>query len=160
MKSVNITAPDDVYSIETMRLPKVFLAGGITNCPDWQKEMIKLLSDQNIVTYNPRRENFPMDDPDASNEQITWEHKKLADADVILFWFAKGSINPIVLYELGRWGNSTTTPIVIGVDPDYIRKQDVKIQTILSRHEVEIQYSLQDLAIATKKEIKRYETKT
>lgn len=56
----------------------VFLAGGITNCPNWQWNVIKLLKDAvndypNLVILNPRRDNFPIDDPNASEEQITWD---------------------------------------------------------------------------------------
>ena len=70
----------------------------------------------------------------------------MRDADIILFWFASGSINPIVLFELGRYGLSSNREIHIGIDPLYERKQDVEIQTKLSRPEIEIVYSLKDLA--------------
>ena len=40
----------------------LFLAGGITNCPDWQSELIKKLKnlklDYNLNVYNPRRKIF------------------------------------------------------------------------------------------------------
>ncbi len=123
----------------------VFLAGGITNCPDWQKDIVELLSDTNLVLYNPRRADFPIGDPNAAKEQITWEHKYLHKADMILFWFPKETLCPIVLYELGYWTNSST-PIFVGVHPEYQRRQDVEIQTGLSRSNVEGVYSLEDLA--------------
>ena len=40
----------------------------------------------------------------------------------------------------------TSKPIFIGVDPKYQRRQDVEIQTKLARPEIEIVYSLEDLA--------------
>ena len=49
----------------------LFLGGGITNCPDWQKELIELLKDTpDLVMFNPRRANFPIHDPNAAEEQI------------------------------------------------------------------------------------------
>lgn len=126
---------------------RIFLAGGITNCPDWQTELIKKLKDSNITTdldiYNPRRKNFPIHDKSASVEQISWEFEKLKTADMIVFWFSLGSLNPIVLYELGMWGNSRDTQIIIGIDEGYERKQDVIIQTTLARSEVPIVDSLE-----------------
>jgi hypothetical protein len=125
----------------------LFLAGGITNCPDWQKEIIKLFEEvPDLVMYNPRRKNFPIHDPTASKKQITWEYNYLESSDMILFWFAKGSLNPIVLYELGKHLNSSERPGFIGIDPEYERKSDVEIQTSLARSDIEIVYSLKDLS--------------
>jgi hypothetical protein len=149
-----IESPNELYSLENNKNIKLFLAGGITNCPDWQKEIISYLSEMdNLTIYNPRRENFPINNPKASEEQITWEYNHLRDADIILFWFSCGSLNPIVLYELGRWGNSTNKEIIIGIDPEYERQQDVIIQIKLSRPKVRIVYDLKDLALETIKYI-------
>ncbi len=142
-----VTAPD--YNIYEGK--SIFLAGGITNVPEWQTDLIDMLrkmdlGKEQVILYNPRRKNFPIHDPNASNEQITWEFRKLQASEMIIFWFARGSINPIVLYELGMWGNSRATPISIGLDPLYERKQDVIIQTGLARPALEVKTSLQDIA--------------
>ena len=134
-----ITAINEDYSINTNHSVKIFLAGGISNCPDWQSEAIEhftALSNYNFTLYNPRRENFPINDPNASEQQIVWEYNHLRDSDIILYWFARGSLNPIVLYELGMWGNSRDKTIFIGIDPEYERKHDVEIQTKLARPEI------------------------
>ncbi len=123
---------------------KVFLAGGITGCPDWQQEMAKQLDSTTLTILNPRRADFPIGDPDAAQEQIKWEYDALRAADVISFWFPKETICPIVLYELGAW-SMTKKPLCIGVHEDYQRKQDVQIQTKLVRPEIEIVYTLGDL---------------
>lgn len=142
-----VEAINEVYNIDKLTNLKVFLAGGITNCPDWQGELIEKIKYLNYITvYNPRRKNFPIDDPNASEEQITWEYEHLRDANIIIYWFSRGSLNPIVLYELGRWGNSSDTDIIIGVDPEYPRRDDVVIQTKLSRPDVEILDSLDAVA--------------
>ena len=123
----------------------VFLAGGITGCPDWQQEITFFFRNTNMVVLNPRRKHFPINDPDAASEQIHWEFHHLRKADAILFWFPKESVCPIALYELGAW-TMTNKPIHIGMHPDYERKQDIKIQTKLRRPRSKIAYSLQELA--------------
>ena len=122
----------------------VFLAGGITGCPDWQQEVTVFFQPTNIVILNPRRKHFPINTPDAASEQINWEFEHLRKADVILFWFPKESICPIALYELGAW-TRTEKHIFIGMHPGYERRQDIEIQTRLRRPGSRIVYSLQEL---------------
>jgi len=143
---IYIESPN-TYTPKTLGLskPKIFLAGGITNCPNWQEDMVKLLEDTDYILFNPRRENFPIHDPNAAFEQIKWEHNHLHYAYAILFWFPCETICPIVLYELGAW-SMKDKPIFVGVHPDYQRKQDVEIQTKLVRPEVKIVYTLEELA--------------
>ena len=40
----------------------IFLAGGISNCPDWQKEVAEEFEKDldRLTVYNPRRKNFEM----------------------------------------------------------------------------------------------------
>lgn len=141
-----IEAPNEVYSLENSNNIKLFLAGGITGCSNWQKYVIDELSDiSDLTIYNPRRKNFPINDFKATEQQITWEFEHLRDSNLIFFWFARGSLNPIVLYELGMWANSTETPVIIGIDPEYERKQDVIIQTKLARPNLLIFDSIQDM---------------
>ncbi|MEO1378678.1 MAG: hypothetical protein AAFW70_31365, partial [Cyanobacteria bacterium J06635_10] len=63
----------------------------------------------------------------------------------ILFWFPQESICPITLYELGSW-SMTDKPLFIGIHPNYPRRRDVEIQTGFVRPEINIVYSLEDLA--------------
>ena len=144
-----IEAPEEAY----FDVASIFLAGGITNCPDWQKEMVELLKDLNITIYNPRREHFPIDVAGEALRQIEWEFKFLDIADMILFWFSRGSLNPIVLFEYGKWLMNTQSqkrykPIFIGIDPEYSRRRDVEIQTMLENGILfgRICYSLESLA--------------
>jgi len=104
-----------------------------------------LLNEINLVLLNPRRANFPIDDPNAAEKQIAWEHRHLRLANAILFWFPYETLCPIVLYELGAWSNVGKV-IFVGVHPDYKRRQDVEVQTRLAKPWVKIVYSLQDLA--------------
>lgn len=108
----------------------IFLAGGITGCPDWQKEASDYILDKtSLNVYNPRRENFDINDPDASKEQIIWEFDHLKKADAILFWFPEThSTCPIALFELGRWLDCSTKTIFIGWSDKYSRAYDLHIQ--------------------------------
>ncbi len=123
----------------------IFLAGGITGCPDWQQEIVKMLKQTDLILLNPRRADFPIGNPDAAQKQIEWEYFHLRVADAVSFWFSPETLNPIVLYELGAWSVSST-PIFVGVHPEYKRRQDVEIQTGLERPEVKIVYRLFNLA--------------
>jgi hypothetical protein len=125
-----ITAPEKLINIDK---PTVFLAGGITDCPEWQDEIIKKLKPfDDAILFNPRRKNFPIEDPNAAKEQITWEFDALEQSDIFSMWFCKGkSDQPICMYELGRnvaLHIKNIDSIVIGVEKGYKREQDVRIQ--------------------------------
>jgi len=122
----------------------LFLAGGITGCPDWQQEMVEALRQTPLILFNPRRSQF-LPHEDAAKEQITWEHTYLRKAAAISFWFPKETLCPIVLYELGAW-SMTEKQLFIGVHPEYQRKQDVQIQTSLARPDIHLVASLEELA--------------
>jgi hypothetical protein len=135
---VYIEAPTTVKGLPWS---SVFLGGGITDCPDWQSKVVDGLRDLNIILYNPRRENFPIEDPNAAEAQIKWEFEHLRKSDALIFWFPKESLCPIVLYELGAW-SMTDKPLFVGTDPEYKRRQDVEIQTRLARPDVSVAYDL------------------
>lgn len=113
-------------------LPKVFLAGGIGQCSDWQAKAVAALALEDVALFNPRRVSF--DNPwtrSASEEQIRWEYDALQAADMIIFWFDGGpSAQPIALFELGVYGTrgSQDKPVIIGRDPGYLRADDIDIQ--------------------------------
>ena len=127
--------PDDILC---------FLAGGITQCSDWQSEVIKELKKydaEHLVVFNPRRENFPIHDPNASEEQIKWEFEQLQRMDIFSMYFCNSkSVQPICMYELGRnlvgmehrFPDDFTDRIVVSVEKGYSREQDVRIQTKLA----------------------------
>ena len=123
----------------------IFCAGGISNCPDWQSQIVELLKPSPWIILNPRRANFSIDNPDAAQQQIAWEYRHLRLASAILFWFPQETLCPITLYELGAW-SMTDKLLFVGVHPNYPRRQDVEIQTGLVRPEIEIVYSLEELA--------------
>jgi hypothetical protein len=105
----------------------IFLAGGISDVGNWQARAIECLRSAWPVIYNPRREGFPSGDDVAGARQIRWELEHLSLADAILFWFSFETLQPIALFELGRWA-SLTKPIVVGAHPDYPRRFDIVAQ--------------------------------
>ncbi len=121
-----------------------FIAGGISNCPDWQKEMvgrIRLLGlDDDFVVINPRREDFNIHDPKMTEQQIEWEREHLDTADLIVFWFPFHTLCPITLYELGVAAASGAS-LIVGCHPAYERIIDVKKQLSLIRPDVHVHES-------------------
>jgi Nucleoside 2-deoxyribosyltransferase like len=130
--------------IETNK-QSLFLAGGISNCPPWQNELLRSLDNLDIAVFNPRRKIFP-NDKDVNLHQITWEFTYLRRASVISFWFCRETLCPITLLELGSW-LMTNKPLIIGMNPEYQRRTDVEIQTKLARPEIQIVYSLKELLL-------------
>jgi hypothetical protein len=123
----------------------LFIAGGITNCPNWQKDLAELIKREPLAVLNPRRRVFIADRQGIEREQINWEYGALKKATGVSFWFPKETLCPITLYELGKQ-SASNKPIFVGVHPEYARRRDVEIQTRLIRPEVRIVYSLEDLA--------------
>ena len=90
------------------------------------------------MVFNPRREHFPIDDPNASKEQIEWEFHWLERMHIFSMYFSAGeSVQPICMYELGRnlvrmKEQGHTNRCIISVEKGYKRESDVVIQTKLA----------------------------
>lgn len=136
------TAPEKIENPDGLQT--VFLAGGIVKCKWWQDSVIERLEKyDHALILNPRRRNYPWDDPKAEREQITWEFVGLNKCDVFSMWFAGGeSPQPICMYELGRQlALRVLNPnkrVVVGMNPGYRRKRDVLIQTQLAYPGIQI----------------------
>ncbi len=128
MNAIIIEAPN--RPPEMVWNDSVFLAGGITNVRDWQKDACDLLSEHRINIFNPRRKDFDINNPLVNKEQITWEHKYLRFCDTILFWFSHETLQPITLFELGG-ALERKQNLIIGCDPNYPRINDIIIQCSL-----------------------------
>jgi Nucleoside 2-deoxyribosyltransferase like len=127
-----IVAPDRLPAPPAPRQPAIFLAGGISDVSDWQRDAIRLIRPSWPVIFNPRREYFPMGDEVEGARQIRWEFEHLSLADAILFWFSFEALQPIALFELGRWASSAK-PLAVGVHPGYVRRFDIVAQLDLIR---------------------------
>lgn len=122
--------------------PALFLAGGITGCPNWQADVCRRLTMISVLVMNPRRARWDMaGGEEAATEQIQWENSFLRLAGAILFWFPKETLCPIVLYELGAW-SMTQKRLFVGTHPEYARRLDVVTQTRLARPDVQVVHDL------------------
>jgi hypothetical protein len=150
--AIVIESPNEIYSVANHNARTLFLAGGITNVPDWQSTVVDALNQyENLTIYNPRRKDFFNA---KEEEQIVWEFTHLNKSDILLFWFAKETVCPITLYELGKWVNSTNKTAIIGIDPEYTRKKDIIIQTKLARPDIDyFCETIEDLIFETEKKL-------
>jgi len=135
---------------------KIFLAGGISNCPDWQSEMINQITQRttNVLLINPRDPNF---NPKATAQdvanQVEWEYHYINDvSDLLLFWFPKETVCPITLYELGK-ATQTHQNIIVGADPSYPRHSTLVAQLKLERPDIKIHNSLEEVVEAIVEQI-------
>lgn len=128
----------------------LFLAGGISQCEDWQSEVIKVLKDiestsmpalKNLVIFNPRRSTFDINNKNETVKQIHWEFERLEHVDLFTIFFANSpSPQPICFYELGRnivrmqqrFPEDFDTRVLIGVQNGFSRANDVFIQSDLA----------------------------
>lgn len=115
----------------------IFLAGGISNCADWQEGTgERLAADTSAIIFNPRRTDFDMNAyEEISRQQIKWEYAALRIAKVNLFWFPPETLCPITLLELGSaMERLPQGALMVGCHPDYQRKFDVEVQMALRNH--------------------------
>jgi len=106
MKAIEIQAPNEI--INKPYFKKVFLAGSIEmgKAEEWQKRIIKDLSNSTIIFLNPRRKDWDssweqdISDPQFK-EQVEWELDGLEKADIIVLYFDPQTKSPISLLELG-----------------------------------------------------------
>lgn len=145
-KSNIIVSPDLVN--EKSGNKKIFLAGGISNCPDWQdyvaNELKKKLKNVDII--NPRRKIWDDErkDSSVSLDQIVWEKNYIDSADYILFYFPKDTLCPITLFELGA-ALYTKRIVSIGIEPGYQREFDIRTQVGLVDESINITNSLDEM---------------
>jgi hypothetical protein len=121
----------------------LFLAGGISNCLNWQAEAITLLAKVEGTAFNPRRSvEFTAE---IASEQIEWEHNALRNSQALLFWFPAETLCPITLFELGVFSQRLDIPLFVGTHSDYQRRFDVIKQLELERPEVQVHDKLENV---------------
>lgn len=126
-----VRAPEPILPFEG---PSLFLAGGITDCEDWQEDISRtfsLYSQKALRVFNPRRLLYKGDKLTAI-QQITWEVAALDKSSFVLFWFSKNSVCPITLFELGKALGREEQTVIVGAHPEYSRRLDLLVQIGLS----------------------------
>ncbi|MFD8855017.1 nucleoside 2-deoxyribosyltransferase domain-containing protein [Streptomyces sp. NPDC059604] len=127
---------------------KVFLAGGMHNCPDWRADAIAAFERswpdrRPLGLFSPRRSVSGSSGFDEA--MVGWEHRHLSRADLVLFWFPAGNAHrpeqPIALYELGA-AAASGRPVAVGVEHGYRRRPDVLAQLRYARPELPVHHDL------------------
>ena len=153
---IYLQAPD---RIETkLRSTSVFLAGGISNCPQWQSYVKDSLVDigNELTLINPRQQDYLFDDAVAARHQIGWEYEYLHRVDTIAFWFPKETVCPISLFELGcavTRSKNESLRVFVGCHPEYSRKFDLEVQLGIRNTYIEIVNSLDELSHQIRKRV-------
>ena len=148
-----VKRPTSALSMQELR-PDIFVAGPISGAEDWQKQAEELLEnieqteayDDELIIANPRRAEEIPRVGDIAKKQITWEHRNLQLARVVMFYFVKGSgiITPLELgKELGRG-----SPIVLGIDESFDRPFDIETQAHLEQPKLPIYRTLDETVVA------------
>ena len=154
-----ITAPNNERIIKTRNNTQnlVFIAGGISDCPDWQSEFISHFSgySDSLVMFNPRRKDFDITNSDIAREQIEWEYSRIDESNVMMFWFPEETLCPITLYELGV-ATREIDYLFVGCHPNYKRKFDVITQLGLVRPDVDVVFTIEDLVGQFKYQLGEY----
>lgn len=147
---MKVITPDDISLRDALPSVDLFLAGGITNCPDWQIEAIRLLGNQDIVVANPRRNRLLASEGAEAACQIRWEYEFLKRARVVLFWFPKESLCPIALFELGKELGRNSC-VFVGAHPDYARRFDIVTQVDCYKSGMTVYSELADVVMAAQR---------
>lgn len=140
-----ITAPDPYFNLEISNL---FIAGGISNCPDWQMNTCHRFEEffsSSLIINNPRRNEFDVnEEPEI---QIKWEFDRLRLSKFLFFWFPEETLCPITLLEYGKYvlASNNNDNVYVGCHRNYQRKNDILIQSKLQFNHVKIYYDLDSL---------------
>ena len=131
MKAIEIQAPNPLKDDGRV---KVFLAGSIEmgNAEDWQKMIIKELSDYPIQFLNPRRDDWDSSweqtiEDKQFNEQVTWELNSLEASQFIIMYFDPNTKSPISLLELGIHACCNPEKLIVLCPEGFWRKGNVDI---------------------------------
>lgn len=119
-------------SLPTQNLPKIFLAGSIEMgiAEDWQKRVVDQLQAEEVVIFNPRRDNWDASwvqskDNPQFRQQVEWELNALEKSDYIILYLDPKTKSPISLIEMGLFAQSKKMFIVC---PDgFWRKGNIDI---------------------------------
>lgn len=154
-----ITAPEKmVYDPESIYC---FLAGGISDCPNWQQQVIDYIRNttdgndyyNNLVLLNPRRSTLNVNVKDIDpKEQIIWEYETIRQCDIFSLYFCgeTESAQPICLFELGAYvidhRLSGGIPYrLVSVQKGYSRSVDVQYQLECDRGLIDTSHLLKQV---------------
>lgn len=155
--SIEVQAPNEVSVNDESMFTKVFLAGSIEmgKAKLWQPELINKLSNEKIIFFNPRRDDWDvtwkqtLENP-KFNEQVTWELTKLEESDIIVMCFDPNTISPVTLIEFGIHVKSGK--LIVLCPEGYFRKGNIDITSQF--YGVKLVPSMEELVLELKKRLK------
>ena len=131
----------------------IFLAGSIEmgTAEDWQTQVIKSITDNNVVFLNPRRTDWDSTwKQEITNpqffEQVTWELDRLGNCDMIFLYLDPKTKSPISLLELGLHAKSNK--MIVCCPEGFYRKGNVDI--VCKRNSIPIYDNLENAIKALK----------
>lgn len=114
----------------------IFLGGSIEmgKAENWQERLKQDLSSYSdaLVLLNPRRDDWDSSwaqDPTPGTDfynQVCWE-TAMQDSmsDLIVYYFAPGTVSPITLLELGCFGSQSPNDVIVCCPREYFRYGNV-----------------------------------
>lgn len=113
-------------------LINIFLGGSIEmgNAIEWQKEVIKSLSNLPVQFLNPRRDDWDskwtqsIDNPEFK-KQVIWELNSLELSDIIIFYIDPNTKSPVTLMELGL--HAKTNKCIVFCPDGFWRKGNIDV---------------------------------
>lgn len=125
------------------------------DAPEWQTEVVKALTDLDIVILNPRRKDWNPNisqtiDNATFNEQVEWELCAQERATIIAFNFVQNTPSPITLFEFGMAVKNKRT--IVFCQQGFWRKGN--IDAICKKYGITQANSIRELTLMICKETK------
>lgn len=122
-----LTAPNFLDPDEFSSSVKVFLGGSIESgsAINWQDDIISEFNGYDVTFLNPRRPTWTDLSNEALQQQVNWELFHQKTADVLIYYFADGTISPVTLFEVGLFSNNGT-PMFVYASEKYFRQLNLK----------------------------------
>ncbi len=149
--TLTIYSPPKAFPFQGVSAVSIFLAGSIEmgKAVDWQKEVISELEKSGLLLdiFNPRRDDWDSSwgqtiKDEKFREQVEWELYGIDLADIILMYFAPGTMSPISLLELGLILGKYPDKLVVVCPEGFYRKGNVDITC--KKYGVQVHTTLDD----------------
>lgn len=145
-KAIEIQAPNELQKKDGYKT--IFLAGSIegNGAEEWQKKIVKELSDKPYIFFNPRRDDWDSSwTQEITNPQfrgqVEWELNALDKADHIIMYFDPKTESPISLLELGL--HAKDNKLIVLCPEGFWKKGNVDV--VCAKYNIKQVDSLDDL---------------
>ncbi len=156
-QGVHLVRSPEQLPVSDLR-PKIFLGGSIEmgNAVDWQSQLFAQISDLDVVLLNPRRDNWdtawkPVAADSNFRAQVEWELTALEASDLIIMYFAPGTLSPVSLLEFGLYAGSGKLRVVC--PEGFWRKGNVDITA--ARYRIPVYDNLDELVLSLRRDFSK-----